>query len=699
MCREHLHYLKQSFCWLFSLASSFFAFYSYGSVNKTLIESSILINSKELSEAEFHSFATNRERRLSTDDQIFIETEIEKVSPNILPISNLTQSLTSTFSSFPDQDLYDSTIYAINYILQSEQAFGSSEVDILEGIKSVLISFLIVSEDKNLNLNDTYPTLVNGIYEDLIPEKVSTKGFSIPNWAKNLSKIFIESISESGIEGDHNSIYTSVSRTITQSTLGILNNSTYSAPNFIPSISSVETSRKLENDKMKFGGVNKFMKFDPSKTAIIQFASRGLAEGLFGNSKNLTVNDVESYSILLGSEVSSSLINYFNGLGGENSLFAYETTKAISTGLTLGSVYNTSSNSLYRELELPYITAESISKAIASQIITSSINLETDFELHRLSESVAFGTSMGAQLSTVLDRALDYENSNSFELYSRTSLAEATSKGSANGALNAASQFIENDVNIADTSGKVSRLELLQIASGSALGSLLGSTGLAIYYPTTMEIISSAAQGSTNGGITAQNLSMVDKPKGVTEEFEVEIARALAFGASEGALFQIVALQNKSNPESPTFESQTVAAAESVSYGAAFGAVSGGINSGEDPLIVKQAINQGVTEGSTVGISLALGYDATVANSVETKSSIAIKSAIQKKVNEAASKANDSMAVKSIQTNSRDMLLLMRKFNINPLFTNPTKIFSNPAKKEEEAPKPLKDEFPVASPI
>jgi len=57
------------------------------------------------------------------------------------------------------------------------------------------------------------------------------------------------------------------------------------------------------------------------------------------------------------------------------------------------------------------------------------------------------------------------------------------------------------------------------------------------------------------------------------------------------------------------------------------------------------------------------------------------------------------MAVKSIQTNSRDMLLLMRKFNINPLFTNPTKIFSNPAKKEEEAPKPLKDEFPVASPI
>ena len=79
--------------------------------------------------------------------------------------------MTSTFSSFPDQDLYDSAVYAINYILQSEKSFGSSEIDILEGIKSVLISFLIVSEDKGLTINNTYPTLVADIYEDLIPEK------------------------------------------------------------------------------------------------------------------------------------------------------------------------------------------------------------------------------------------------------------------------------------------------------------------------------------------------------------------------------------------------------------------------------------------------------------------------------------------------------------------------------------------------
>ena len=56
------------------------------------------------------------------------------------------------------------------------------------------------------------------------------------------------------------------------------------------------------------------------------------------------------------------------------------------------------------------------------------------------------------------------------------------------------------------------------------------------------------------------------------------------------------------------------------------------------------------------------------------------------------------MAVKTIQTSSQDMLFLMRKFNINPLYTNPTRIFSNPDAVEEDS-LPFKDKFPVASPI
>ena len=118
--------IKHFFFVLFSLAGYLFGFFSYGSVNNTLIESSILINSKELEGNKFSSFSTNRERRLSAEDQATIESEIEKISPNILPISSLTQSLTNTFSSFPDQDLFDSAVYATNYIWQSEKSFGSS---------------------------------------------------------------------------------------------------------------------------------------------------------------------------------------------------------------------------------------------------------------------------------------------------------------------------------------------------------------------------------------------------------------------------------------------------------------------------------------------------------------------------------------------------------------------------------------------
>jgi hypothetical protein len=346
---------------------------------------------------------------------------------------------------------------------------------------------------------------------------------------------------------------------------------------------------------------------------------------------------------------------------------------------------------------LAEIAAESISQAISSQIIISSIAQQNGHLLHRLAESASFGSAMGAQMASVLDKSWEFEDG--WELYNRNNLAKATSKGSAYGAINAASQYIENDPTVEDTNDKTSRREILDIASGSALGSLIGNTGLAVYYPTLLQpIINQSAQGATTGGITAKNLSLIDKPKGVTEEFEIEIARALAHGAAHGALFQVVGLKNDSMPDKRTYDLETIAAAEAVSYGSTYGAITGGIESGEDGLIIKQAIYQGTSEGATVGASLALGYDSAIADIVELKSSMAIKSAIKKTNDEAAVKANSSMAVKTIQTSSQDMLFLMRKFNINPLYTNPTRIFSNPDAVEEES-LPFKDKFPVASPI
>lgn len=679
------------------LIFSTFSLKLFGDVKHALIETSLLLNYNELVQSN-HNIQNNGQRRLNQLEETYIQTEIEKLSPNTQPISNLTDSLTTTFKSFGSNDLHDSVLYAVNYLFDNHKSIGIQENGLYSAISSILIAFVNASIENGSDIYETLPKMVTATYNQLIPIKVANHNYSVPSWSRNLSKVFIDVASVESLENKKSDLYQDIIDSITLNVLSLMNDSTFTATNFTPSISFVDASRKIENIEMKFGGENRFMKFDPSKTAILQFTSRGLTEGIFDQkNNNLDSENIESYSILIGKSTSFAVLNFISSIEGDNSLFAYESMNSISTGITLGAVYGVSQNDLYKKLDLPSLTAELISKAISSEVINVSLNLQNGYELHRLAESVAFGTSMGAQLSTVLDKSLDYEKD--WELFSRTKLAEATSKGSANGAINAASQFIESDPSIPDTFGTTSRKEILQIASGSALGSLMGNTGLAIYYPTTMQIIKSASQGVSMGGITAQNLAMVDKPKGVTEEFEVEIARALAFGASEGALFQVIALQNKSNPNSPEFETLAVETAESVSYGTAYGAVTGGIKSGEDPLIVKQAINQGVTEGSSVGISLALGYDATVANNVKTKSNLAINSAIQKTVSEAASSANDSMSVKRIQTSSRDMLLLMRKFNINPLFTNPTKIFSNPAKKEEEAPKPLKDEFPVASPI
>jgi hypothetical protein len=669
----------------------------FGDVKHALIESSLLLNYKELIQSE-NSYQNNGQRRLNLLEESSIQTEIEKLSPNVEPISNLTDSLTTTFKSFSSNDLHDSVLYAVNYLFDNHKSIGIHENGLFKAINSILVAFVNASIENGSDIYETLPTMVTDTYNQLIPIKVANHNYSVPSWSRSLSKVFIDVASVELLENMKTDLYEDIIDSIMLNVLSLMNDSTFTASNFFPSISSVDASRKVENIDMKFGGENRFMKFDPSKTAILQFTSRGLTEGIFEQTNNeLDFNSIDNYSNLIGKSTTSTVLNFLNSIEGDNSLFAYESMNSISTGITLGAVYGVSQNETYLELNLPSLTAELISKAVSSAVINVSLNLQNGYELHRLAESVAFGSSMGAQLSTVIDNSLDYEEN--WELFSRSKLAEATSKGSANGSINAASNYIENDPYIPDSFGKTSRKEILQIASGSALGSLMGNTGLAIYYPTTSQIIKSASQGASMGGLTAQNLTLVYKPKGVTEEFEVEIARALAFGASEGALFQVVAVQNRSNPDSLDFESKTVETAESVSYGSAFGAVTGGIKSGEDPLIIKQAINQGVTEGSSVGISLALGYDATVANNVQTNSSFAINSAIQKTVNEAASNASDSMSVKRIQTSSRDMLLLMRKFNINPLFTNPTKIFSNPAKKEKEAPPPFKDEFPVASPI
>lgn len=668
-----------------------------GSIDRALVESTILINLQQFSRTNTSSKG-KEQRRLSPIASTSIQQVVDLNQSTLPELTTLTDSLTNVFNSFPNESLLEAFEYSINYLSVNKTNFNLSDQDILAGYKSSIIAFLEASETKGDTLSLTISKLPDAVFSSIIPLKVNTWNGNVPVWSKNLSQVIVESISESNLISNKTDLQKVVVKSSVSAVLKILKDSTLSSNGMTPTITPVDNSRTIANQGMSFGGETKFMKFDPEKTRLLEFTGKGLADGLFkNNSTPLSVNNINDFSKILGESAISGAIDYISALEGDNSLFAYEATKVLATGLTLGAVYNSSSTENYRELLYAETAAESISNAIASQVIISSIEQKNGYLLNRLSESVSFGSAMGAQIASVLDKSIDFEDG--WELYSRSALAKATSKGSANGSINAASQYIENDPNVDDTNSKTTRREILDVASGSALGSLIGNTGLAVYYPTLMQpIINQSAQGATSGGITAQNLSLVDKPKGVTEEFEIEIARALAHGAAHGAIFQIVALKQGSMPDKRSYDFETISAAEAVSYGSTYGAITGGIQSGEDGLIIKQAIYQGTTEGATVGASLALGYDSAIADIVELKSSIAIKSAIKKTNDEAAVKANSSMAVKTIQTSSQDMLFLMRKFNINPLYTNPTRIFSNPDAVEEDS-LPFKDKFPVASPI
>ena len=677
----------------------------YAGIDKALVESTILINLPSLTDGS-HSPSISNQRRLSDTATTSIQSVIDLNQSALPDTTALISSLTNTFNSFPDENLGEALEYAVSYLVDNKTNFNLNDDSLLAGINSSMVSYINSSLAKNDDISANISKMPEIIYSNIIPQKVISWNENVPHWSRKISEQLARSLNESDLTSnkypDQQTIIDQHQRNLVRnsikSLLKILSETTESGNGFTGGISTVNSGRNEPNQQMMFDGINGFMKFDPEKSRFLEFASKGLTDGLLHQyMNNLSDQNVEGFAKILGEESMKGVTELFVSLAGDNMLFAFEATKSISTGLTLGLVYNTSGTEIYRENNLATNAAESISQSLSYQIIASSIEKANGYDLNRLAESVAFGTSMGAQLASVLDKSWDYEEG--WELYSRNELARATAKGSANGSIDAASIHIQNDPTIADSDDKTTREEILSVASGAALGSSLGNTALAVYYPTLLQpIINNSSQGSTYGGITAKNLSFVDKPQGVTEEFEIEIARAIAHGAAHGALFQIVGLKKDSLPDKRTYDFETISAAEAVSYGSTYGAITGGITSGEDGLIIKQAIYQGTTEGATVGASLALGYDEKVADSVNFKSAVAMKSAIKKTNDEAAVKANSTMAVKTIQTSSQDMLLLMRKFNINPLYTNPTKIFSNPNAVDEDN-LPFENKFPFASPI
>ena len=207
-------------------------------------------------------------------------------------------------------------------------------------------------------------------------------------------------------------------------------------------------------------------------------------------------------------------------------------------------------------------------------LLNSSTNPETDAKEYsvsnlrpdRIAESIALGSAMGSQLATVLPKSMGFTLFlGEIKTNIRRELAKAVARGNANGTTESASWLASQKVD-ADTETNVLSIEDVEdVVRGSSLGSMMGNTGLAIYYPTKqlVPIINFTAQGSASGSTSAKNLGNVASTK--TESIEVAVARQSAVGSSLGATFEPTVLLGL-RPDIRSRDTQTIDHLEAASF-------------------------------------------------------------------------------------------------------------------------------------
>jgi len=513
-----------------------------------------------------------------------------------------------------------------------------------------------------------------------------------------------------------------------------------------PSISDIDPERNVENPDMEYGGLSGF---DPAKTRVFQELSTGLTQGFFnikGKDNSLKIEEFEEFSNghiepspNNQGNIEKSIVSSFldgildqvhltstdvDGQPGSNgiSLYAYNVIKAASNGFLLASSVAASSSDAYLDNGLHFKSAEILSRSLSQSAILHSFVDPASKEViwtvdlldaGRMAESIAHGAAMGSQLAMVQPRSMEFGDNYEVFTNSRREIAKSVSRGVANGSVNASSWLNSSSSGQDGTELIITTTEIEEVARGAALGAMIGNTGLAVYYPTNqlVPIINFTAQGSSYGSTSSSNLSKVDK-KG-TETIDVSITRESALGSAMGAAFEPAVLLGL-RPDLRSRDAQTISHLEAASFGSTYGAILGiqanptpptpnmKLGTGQDDRVVelKQSAKQGSIEGALSGSQLALGIEDTSQESLQSKGEIL--KAINKSNAKAASNSNQNSSLNTLRTNSRDMLLLMKKFGINPRFTNPAKIYKRPVVVQVDEPpvdEELEQAFEDASPL
>ena len=695
------------------------------------LESVFLINLSEINDSS-QQFSANQRRSSVTEEQFNdatadlsnlsssekLSTTFEAAHPPPIPKNDrLTEQLAEALGLNPSLDDLSESISTLS---ANKSLYNLSNTGFLTSLKSLLSAYL--NQDGDTENLDSLPNLILG---NVIPN-IPNWGETGSVWVKSLAQTLIESFNDVGLPSD--AVF-SVTQSFTKTIISLTSVSPDNPIVFeFPGTNRLPQELSYEQlDEVNIYSSNRpadEVGFKAQSTDLLQQFTVGITQGALSSfaespdSPSLTLQVIEDFA---GSEqnigesnngdLAPSLVgSVIQGIMNSPALIdqqdlLYEFLEASANGFLISTTVASTSSDVYIADGFYLDGAEKVSKSISQYaLLNSSTNPETDakefsvanLKPDRIAESIALGSAMGSQLATVLPKSMEFTPSWEIKTNIRRELAKAVARGNANGATESASWLTSQMVG--DTETNVLGVQDVEaVVKGSSLGSMMGNTGLAIYYPTKqlVPIINFTAQGSASGSTSAKNLGNVDSSK--TESIEVAVARQTAVGSSLGATFEPTVLLGL-RPDIRSRDSQTIDHLEAAAFGSTYGAILGielntnlssqpsnnAPNVIETSVVVKQATKQGSIEGALAGAKLALGVEDLTSENLKSKAEIL--KAINKSNSNAAATNNNS-AVVNFQTNPNDMLLLMNKFGINPRFTNSAKIYKRPViLQNDEAP-------------
>lgn len=684
---------------------------SYANEVDTLIESSFLV--------QIDKSVENSKRRYSSSfEQFGKETSISsQYDRNIASMDNdLLTSLSAIYSTLDENAIFDAFDHSLSYSidLKNNGSYGNDGADnvLLDNLQTAIIACITRADALNIPSESTLSEISSRILGNFLinPKGIASWGDSAPNWLESIAEIFISSSLDASTKYDDYEIASTGCKVFTDAVLELYNlvpDNNLEAMNIYAGIEVVSNNPSQANQVMLFDGdTDGFYKFDPLKSEILSSSTLGLVKATsrkaivtsnidLVNSESLVQNSLDS--------ISKSFFNFLDKQEGTHDLFTYELANSFSKGAA-NAIVTTAEE--FADQSVDFTTESFIefgTEQIGNTIITNALD-SIDLSLPILAESIAKGVAFGIQLPTILkNQNLD----DNFAGVNRDLYAHLSSKGTAKGTIKAVSSNIDQ---FTANSNLPSDMLISEVASHTAKGSVYGNTTLAVYNRPPKEflsIINNSARGAAEGSTNILELNNVDKSKEATEDVVVQVARASAHGSALAATFGMAVLDG-ARPDTLSYDRKTIAAVESASYGSSYGAISGAIKNGApDTVVIKQASKQGSIEGALIGSGLGTKHDEAFFNA-ENKSFIDsdlnskrnIIKVVEDSSSNAALSANSSRATKTIRTNSKNMIMLMRKFNINPRTTNPTRIYQKKKSTSTlESEFPIKDNFRAASPI